>query len=147
MRDTSQSVLTDFSRSERASVSTRVLLNVCTSDLTLRGILIQIAAITYEAGNDTSLYVTFKHLRTDGFDTVHMNQLGRYEYPLSRPLFPVDGQVQEIFIPYAEIPFPSRSERIAIAFVVTLGGRVVYSVPDRVMSCIFAHRINCRWGR
>jgi hypothetical protein len=76
-----------------------------------------------------------------------MSLLSRQEIPLARPAYRVDGQVIEIFFPYDEIPDLSPTDRIALALVLTHDGEVLYTLPDRVISCVFGQRINCRWGR
>jgi len=96
---------------------------------------------------DLTLYATFQNIDRQGPNPGYLTHLARYEYPLSRPGYRLDGQVAEIFIPYDEIPFPARSDRIALALVLLHDGRAIYSLPSQPVSCVFAQRTNCRWGR
>ena len=65
-----------------------------------------------------------------------MSMLSRQEIPLERPGYRVDGQVAELFFPYGEIPDFSSPDRIALALVLTHDGEVLYTLPDRVISCL-----------
>ncbi|HMB54549.1 MAG TPA: hypothetical protein VKU40_14630 [Thermoanaerobaculia bacterium] len=117
-------------------------LDACTPELTERGLLLQLSLLTRDLERDLTLYATFKGAGAQG-----VSNLVRLEYPLSRPGYRLDGQVAEIFIPYAEIPFPSRSERLALALVLLHEGSVIYTLPDQPISCTVAQRTKCRWGR
>ncbi len=141
-----RAVLIDSSDSERLHLTVRAFLDVCTADLTERGLLLQLAWVTWGLDRELSLFATFKHIEQGGFDPVSLNQLTRIEYPLDRPVHPVDGQVTEIFIPYAEIPF-SATRRLALALVMTHDGGPIYSLPDRVLNCRFGQQTQCLWGR
>jgi hypothetical protein len=143
---TAQSLLEEHYDSERLTLKLRGYLNSCTADLTQRGLLLQLSWITRSLDRDMVLYATFKHIEPGGFDRTRLNQLTRLEYPLYRPVHRVDGQVLELFIPYAEIPFPS-TNRFALALVVTHDGELLYTLPDRVITCHFGQRAECRWGR
>ncbi|MCB1058392.1 MAG: hypothetical protein KDD11_23060 [Acidobacteria bacterium] len=145
-RESAQSVLSDSYESDVLDLTARAFLNVCTPDLTQRGLFLQFSWITWDLDQDISLYVTFKHIEQGGFDRTNLNHLVRVEYPLYRPLHRVDGQVVELFIPYNEIPFPS-TNRLAIALVLTHDGGPIYSLPDRVFNCLFGQQVQCRWGR
>lgn len=146
VREAPQAVLDDDYASQSLSLAARIYLNTCTFDLTQRGLLIQLSMVTRDLTEDLSLYVTFKHIETSGFDPVYGNQLTRIEYFLDRPLYPVHGQVQEIFIPYGEIPFP-HTRRVALALVLTHDGGPIYSLTDKVLQCVPGQQFNCRWGR
>jgi hypothetical protein len=146
VRETPQAVLDDEHASQSLSLAARIYLNTCTFDLTQRGLLIQLSMVTRDLTEDLSLYATFKHIEAGGFDPTYGNQLVRYEFLLERPLYPVHGQVQEIFIPYGDIPFP-HTNRAALALVLTHDGRPVYSLPDKAFQCNPGQQFNCRWGR
>ncbi|HBL29481.1 MAG TPA: hypothetical protein DD490_21825 [Acidobacteria bacterium] len=141
-----QGLLEDDSDSERLSLQLRGHLNSCSPDLTQRGLLLQFSWITRELNQDMALYATFKHIEPGGFDRTRLNHLARLEFPLYRPRHRIDGQVLEVFIPYAEIPFPE-TYRLALALVVTHDGETLYSLPDRVIQCNAGQRLQCRWGR
>lgn len=147
VKGTPASILDDQLADPRLSLSIRLSLDSCTAQLTQRGLLIQLSMITRGLDQEMSLYATFKHLGTRGFGRTTMNHMARLEYPLSRPAHRVDGQVTEIFIPYAEMPFPEWSDRFALALVVTHDGGPLYVLSDRVVSCVFGQRVNCRWDR
>lgn len=129
--------------SDRLTLDMRLLLNSCTGDLTQRGLLIQLSLVTRGLDKDLSLYATFKGIHSGG----RMGVLSRQEIPLARPGYTVDGQVVELFFPYGEIPDLSSPDRIALALVLTHDGEVLYTLPDRVLSCVSGQRVNCRWGR
>ncbi|HXU30399.1 MAG TPA: hypothetical protein VN851_07475 [Thermoanaerobaculia bacterium] len=134
----------DHYEDEHLTLDARLLLNSCSGDLTRRGLLLQLSLVTRELDQDLSLYVNFKGISSYGGQ---MSLLSRQEIPLARPAYRVDGQVTEIFFPYDEIPDISPTDRIALALVLTHDGEVLYTLPDRVISCVFGQRINCRWGR
>ena len=71
----------------------------------------------------------------------------RLEFPLSRPLYRLDAQVKEFFVPDPNVPYLEPPGPIAIAMVVTYDGQPIYALTDRVISCVFGQRTNCRWGR
>lgn len=133
----------DRSESDNLTLDMRLLLNSCSGDLTQRGLLIQLSLVTHDLDKDISLYATFKGVQSGG----RLSVLARQEIPLARPGYRVDGQVVELFFPYGEIPYLSSPDRIALALVLTHDGEVLYTLPDRVISCVFGQRINCRWGR
>ena len=133
----------EHSESDSLALDMRLLLNSCTGDLTQRGLLIQLSLVTRNLDKDMSLYATFTGVQSGG----RMGVLSRQEIPLARPGYRVDGQVVELFFPYGEILHPSSPDRIALALVLTHDGDVLYSLPSRVMSCVFGQRINCRWER
>lgn len=135
--------IADRFESDRLTVDMRLLLNSCTGDLTQRGLLIQLSLVTRDLDKDMSLYANFKGIHSGG----RMGVQSRQEIPLARPGYTVDGQVVELFFPYGEIPGLSSSDRIALALVLTHDGEVLYTLPDRVLSCVFGQRVNCRWGR
>lgn len=134
----------DHFEDENLTLDLRLLLNSCTGDLTQRGLLLQLSLVTRDLGNDLSLYANWKGISAYG-DTPRL--LSRQEIRLARPAYRVDGQVLEIFFPYDEIPGLSATEKVAVALVLTHDGEVLYSLPDRVVSCVFGQRVNCRWGR
>jgi hypothetical protein len=136
--------LEDDFESDRLTVDARLLLNTCTGDLTQRGLLLQLSLVTRDLDKDLSLYATFKGVYSGGGQ---MTMLTRREIPLARPSYRVDGQVVELFFPYGEIPDLSAPDRVALALVLTHDGEVVYTLPDRVMSCVFGQRVNCQWRR
>ena len=140
------SLLVDDFADRSLSLSTRLYLNSCSGDLTQRGLLIQLSMVTRGLNRDMSAFVTFKRLSTDRFSAADPSNRSRLEFPMSRPGYSSDGQVREIFIPYAEIPFLSATERVALAMVVTHDGGPMYVLSDQVISCVFGQRINCRWG-
>ena len=84
---------------------------------------------------------TFTGVQSGG----RISVLSRQEIPLARPVYRVDGQVVELFFPYDDIPNLSSPDRIALALVLTHDGDVLYTLPSRVMSCVFGQRVNCRW--
>jgi hypothetical protein len=135
--------IADHFESKSLRLDMRLLLNSCTKDLTQRGLLIQMSLVTRDLDKDMSLYATFKGVESGG----RMGVLSRQEIPLARPGYRVDGQVVELFFPYSEIPDLSSPDRIALALVLTHDGEVLYTLPDRVISCVFGQRVNCRWGR
>src|SRR6185295_13942007 len=139
--DKAGSRIDDSSESDSASLAVHLFLNSCTHDLTQRGLLIQLTAVTRGLEGDMNLYATFKDAASAGYEGYT-----RLEFPLSRPSYRLDGQVREMFIPYSEIPFPSGSGRLALALVVTHDGEIIYRLADRVLSCVFAQQVNCRWG-
>ncbi|MEM8960178.1 MAG: hypothetical protein AAGD38_01755 [Acidobacteriota bacterium] len=125
---------------------TRLLLDACTPDLTQRGLLVQLVLTTFDLREEISLLVTFKDLRLGGFDSTTLNHLSRFEYPLYQPRYAIDGQVQELFIPYDQMPF-SASSQVVIAFVLAHDRRPIYSIPDQVITCLPGRQVTCRWGR
>lgn len=147
VREKSGSTLSDAFEGEEIKLSARLFLDSCTDDLTMRGLLLQLAVVTYDIEEEVALYVSFKDLRLGGFDPTYMNTQVRWEYPVHRAEYPVDGSVREIFIPYAEIPFPANGERLAMALVFTRDGAPFHSLADKVLTCVFGQRIRCRWGR
>ncbi|HEX2225197.1 MAG TPA: hypothetical protein VHN15_13435 [Thermoanaerobaculia bacterium] len=136
--------LDDEFESDRITVEARLLLNTCTGDLTQRGLLLQLSLVTRDLDKDLSLYATFKGVYSGGGQ---MTMLTRREIPLARPSYRLDGQVVELFFPYGEIPDLSSPGRIALALVLTHDGEVLYTLPDRVMSCVFGQRVKCQWRR
>lgn len=139
---------TDRFESDELSLDLRLLLNSCSADLTLRGLVIQLALVTRDLDRDLTLYATWKGVGSvDGYTLGPPQLLDRQEFPLSRPAYRVDGQVVELFFPYSDIPGFGSTERLALALVLTHDGTVVYTLPDRVISCFFGQRIQCRWGR
>ncbi len=143
VKETPGAWMTDRFESDRLTVEMRLLLNSCSPDLTQRGMLMQLALVTRDLDKDMSLYANFKGVPGGG----QMGSLSRQEIPLARPGFSVDGQVAELFFPYGEIPQLNSQDRIAVAFVLTHDGEVLYSLPDRVINCVFGQRVSCRWGR
>lgn len=135
--------LDDHFESDGLTLDLRLFLNSCTGDLTRRGLLIQVSLVTRGLDRDISLYATFKGVNSGGGGGV----LSRQEIPLARPGYSMDGQVVELFFPYSDIPSFSSPDRIALALVLTHDGEVLYSLPDRVISCVFGQQVNCRWGR
>ncbi|HEX2643854.1 MAG TPA: hypothetical protein VHU81_12750, partial [Thermoanaerobaculia bacterium] len=133
--------IADRFESKNLTLDLRLLLNSCTGDMTQRGLLIQLSLVTRDLDKDMSLYATFKGIRSGGT----MSVLSRQELPVARPGYSVDGQVTEWFFPYDEIPDFSSPDRIALALVLTHDGEVLYTLPDRVLSCVFGQRVNCRW--
>ena len=133
----------DHLESDHLTLDVRLLLNSCTGDLTQRGLLIQLSLLTRDLDKDMSLYATFKGVYSGGAGNV----LSRQEIPLARPGYRLDGQVVELFFPYDGIPSFSSPDRIALALVLTHDGELLYTLPDRVISCVFGQRVNCRWGR
>lgn len=142
IQESGQSHLVDDFESGVVTLALDAYLDSCTPELTERGLLLQVSLLTRDLERDLTLYATFKGAGAQG-----VSNLVRLEYPLSRPGYRLDGQVAEIFIPYAEIPFPQRSERLALALVLLHEGSVIYTLPDQVISCVFAQRTRCRWGR
>lgn len=130
------------------SLDLRLMLNSCSADLTRRGLVLQLSLVTRNLDRDLRLYATWK-----GVGGVNGNTLGpprvldRQEFPLARPSYGLDGQVVELFFPYAEIPGFGATDRLALALVLTHDGTVLYSLPDRVLTCNFGQRVQCRWGR
>ncbi len=135
---------TDHFEDDNLTLDARLLLNSCTGELTQRGLLLQLSLVTRDLDQDLSLYVNFKGISSNGGQ---MRLLSRQEIPLARPAYRVDGQVAEIFVPYDEIPGLSPTDRTALALVLTHDGEVLYTLPDRVFSCVFGQRLNCRWVR
>lgn len=144
VQGTAQGLLEDSHESENLSLRVRGYLNSCTADLTQRGLLLQLSWVTRDLDQPMALYATFKNIEPGGFDRSSLNRLTRIEYPLYRPIHRIDGQVLELFIPYAEIPFPS-TNRLALALVVTHDGAPLYALSDRVINCHFGQRAQCRW--
>ena len=139
---------TDRFESDELSLDLRLLLNSCSADLTLRGLVIQLALVTYDLDRDLTLYATWKGVGgVNGYTIGPPRILARQELPLARPGYRLDGQVVELFFPYSEIPGFGSTDRLALALVLTHDGTVVYTLPDRVISCAFGQRIQCRWGR
>ncbi|MEM9291639.1 MAG: hypothetical protein AAGD01_08160 [Acidobacteriota bacterium] len=138
--------LLDAFDSESVRINTRAMLNACNPDLTERGMLFQFALTTYGLTEEMRLYITVKDLRRGGFDPTRLNAINRLEYPIYYPQYPIDGAVQEIFLPYVDLPIDS-SQPFAIAFVLTHDGAPVYSLPDQVVRCLPGVRMKCRWGR
>lgn len=132
----------DRFESDDLSLDLRLLLNSCSADLTRRGLVIQLSLVTRGLDGDIDLYVNWKAVGSQGYGL-----LDRQEIPLSRPAYTVDGQVVELFFPYGDIPDFWDVERLALALVLTHDGSVVYTLPDRVISCAFGQRVQCRWGR
>jgi hypothetical protein len=138
----------DHFESDELSLDLRLLLNSCSADLTLRGLVIQLALVTRDLDRDLTLYATWKGVGGVGGYTLGPPRiLDRQEFPLSRPGYRLDGQVVELFFPYSDIPGFGSTDRLALALVLTHDGTVVYTLPDRVISCFFGQRIQCRWGR
>jgi hypothetical protein len=133
----------DHSESDDLMLDVRLLLNSCSGDLTQRGLLIQLSLVTRGLNKDMSLYATFKGIHDGG----RLEVLSRQEIPLARPSYSVDGRVVELFFPYGDIPHFSSSDRLALSLVLTHDGEVLYSLPDRVVSCVSGQRVNCRWVR
>jgi hypothetical protein len=133
----------DHSESDSLTLDMRLLLNSCTGDLTQRGLLIQLSLVTRGLDKDMSLYATFTGVQSGG----RMDVLSRQEIPLARPGYRVDGQVVELFFPYGETLHLSSPDRISLALVLTHDGEVLYTLPSRVISCVFGQRVNCRWER
>lgn len=133
----------DHSESDSLTLDMRLLLNSCTGDLTQRGLLIQLVLVTRGLNKDMSLYATFTGVQSGG----RMSVLSRQEIPLARPGYRVDGQVVELFFPYGEILHNSSPDRLALALVLTHDGEVLYTLPNRVLSCVSGQRVNCRWQR
>jgi hypothetical protein len=133
--------IADHFESDSLTLDVRLLLNSCNGDLTQRGLLIQLSLTTRDLDQDMSLYATFKGVYSGG----HGEVLSRQEIPLARPRYRVDGQVVELFFPYGEIPSFSSPDRIALALVLTHDGELLYTLPDRVLSCVSGQRVNCRW--
>ncbi|MEM9554257.1 MAG: hypothetical protein AAGC60_08355 [Acidobacteriota bacterium] len=138
--------LAEVFESASLRISTRAFLDACTPDLTQRGMLVQLALITYGLDRQLELLATFKHLG-GSFDRQYLNQLARLEIPVYRPRHVVDGQVLELFIPYDDIPFSPYGEPIAVAFVLTHDRQPLYSIPDQVIRCTVGRQLRCRWGR
>ena len=138
-------LLVDQGLGPGVSLSLRIHLDACTGTLTERGMLIQLAFLTRGLRDELALHSTYKHLGTGSYDSVYMNQLQRQEYFLGRPDYELDGQVREIFVPYAEMPFPSYGDRMALALVFTHDGQPLYSLADRVIHCNFGQRVTCRF--
>lgn len=134
--------ISDHFEDDNLTLDARLLLNSCSADLTRRGLLLQLSLVTRGLDEDLSLYANFKGISSNGGTG---GPLTRQEIPLARPEYEVDGQVIEIFFPYDEIPGLSPNDRTALALVLTHDGEVLYSLPDRPISCVFGQRINCRW--
>lgn len=141
VKDSPGGWIDDHFESNSLTLDARLMLDSCTGDLTQRGLLIQLSLVTRDLDKDIALYATFKGVESGG----RMSVLSRQEIPLDRPSYRVDGQVAELFIPYGEIPSFSSPDRIALALVLTHDGEVLYTLPDRPMSCVFGQRVNCRW--
>ena len=133
----------DHFESDELTLDARLLLDSCTGDLTRRGLLLQLSLVTRGLTEDLRLYATWKGIESGG----RGGNLSRQEIPLDRPAYDIDGQVVELFFPYDEIPDFSYPDKLALALVLTHDGEVLYSLPDRVISCVFGQRVNCRWGR
>lgn len=133
----------DHFESDELTLDARLLLNSCSADLTRRGLLLQLSLVTRDLDRDLRLYVNWKGVGGTG----PVRILDRQEVPLAQPEYRVDGQVVEMFFPYAEIPGFGSTERLALALVLTHDGTVLYTLPDRVISCVFGQRVQCRWGR
>jgi hypothetical protein len=138
----------DHFESDEVSLDLRLLLNSCSADLTRRGLVVQLALVTRDLDRDLTLYATWKGVGgVNGYTLGPPRMLDRQEFPLARPGYRLDGQVVELFFPYSEIPGFGSTDRLALALVLTHDGTVVYTLPDRVISCFFGQRIQCRWGR
>ena len=131
----------EHSESASLTLDMRLLLNSCTGDLTQRGLLIQLSLVTRNLDKDMLLYATFTGVQSGG----GIGILSRQEIPLARPVYRVDGQVVELFFPYDDILHVSWPDRVALALVLTHDGEVLYTLPSRVLSCVFGQRVNCRW--
>jgi hypothetical protein len=142
IKESPGSWITDHFEDEHLTLDALLLLNSCSGDLTQRGLLLQLSLVTRDLDKDMSLYANFKGISSNGGQ---MRLLSRQEIPLARPAYKVDGQVMEIFFPYDEIPDLTPTDRIALALVLTHDGEVLYTLPDRPISCVFGQRINCRW--
>ena len=131
--------------SDPLTLDVRLLLNSCSADLTRRGLVIQLSMVTRDLARDLTLYATWKGVGEGGYTLGPPLLLDRHEIPLGRPGYRVDGQVVELFFPYDEIPGLDYVDRIALALVLTHDGTVLYTLPDRVMTCGFGQRVQCRW--
>lgn len=147
VKGTADTVKRSSETSDEAEVSLWLLLDTCKADLTERGLLVQVSLLTRGLSQDLALWATFKDISPDGWRNGQRNYLSRLELPLDRPAYELDGQVREFFIPYETIPFPSSTDKIAIALVLTHDGGPIYSLPDQVFSCQFGRRTQCRWQR
>ncbi len=133
--------------SSAIALGLRLLLNSCSADLTQRGLLIQLSMVAHDLDRDLRLYATWKGVGEGGYTLGAPRMLARQEFPLFQPTYRTDGQVVELFFPYDEIPGLGSSDRLALALVLTHDGTVLYTLPDRVLSCVFGQRVQCRWGR
>jgi hypothetical protein len=138
---------TDRFESGELSLDLRLLLNSCSADLTRRGLVIQLSLVTRDLGRDLTLYATWKGVGVNGYTLGPPRLLDRQEFPLARPGYRLDGQVVELFFPYDEISGFGTTDRLALALVLTHDGTVLYTLPDRVISCAFGQRVQCQWGR
>lgn len=138
---------TDHFESDELALDLRLLLNSCSADLTRRGLVIQLSLVTRGLDRDLSLYATWKGVGEGGYTLGPPRLLDRQEFALGRPGYRLDGQVVELFFPYNEIPGFGSTDRLALALVLTHDGTLLYTLPDRVLTCNFGQRIQCRWGR
>jgi len=138
---------TDRFESDEISLDLRLLLNSCSADLTQRGLVLQLSLVTRGLDRDLALYATWKGVGENGYTLGPPRMLDRQEFPLARPGYRLDGQVVELFFPYDQIPGFGSTDRLALALVLTHDGTVLYTLPDRVISCVFGQRVQCRWGR
>jgi len=138
-------VLSDDFNDSMIDLSAKVYLDSCTPNLTERGVLIQLSLATRGLDQELVLYATFKDVRAMVAGKSPAQAYRRFEFPLGRPAYAVDGQVREFFVPYSDIPFFSRTDRAALALVVTYDGRPRYALADRVLSCYPGERMTCQW--
>jgi hypothetical protein len=142
--ESAASLLVDEKTSDALDIRVDLHLNACSAELTHRGLLIQVSLATRDLAENLTLYATFKDVSAlvGGRGMAASQSL---EFPLGAPRYVVDSQTLEIFLPYAEVPHLSPTDRLAIALVLTHGGNTEYVLTDKVLTCIFGQRINCRW--
>lgn len=146
VKETPGGWMSDRFDSDELSLDVRLLLNSCSADLTRRGLMIQLSLVTRNLDQDLRLYATWKDVNVGSYGQ-GPRRYDRQEFTLARPVYRLDGQVAELFIPYDEIPGFGSADRLALALVLTHDGTVLYSLPDRLVSCNFGQRVQCRWGR
>jgi hypothetical protein len=133
------------SESRELTVWLRVLLDACTSDLTERGLVVQVAAITRGLRKELTSYLTFTSIDSPYASNTNSGLILRQKHRLGRLSASVDGLVRELFVPYTNLQLGSSSNQIGLAVTVFHDGELVASIPTRVMSCRFGSPARCEW--
>jgi hypothetical protein len=146
VRPTMDTEIEQQQQEDNLTVRVRVLLDTCTADLTERGVLVQISALTRGLSHELEAYLTLNRVGGGTAEEMIRPAL-RERHRIGRPAARLDGLVREIFVPYDALPLDRSSNQMGLAITVFHDGELIASVPTRVLECRFGSPTRCSWQR